>query len=374
MKTEKSATSDFPITVPSGATPSLLVRTQHAVAALRSTPDVTDARRDAPPQASSPSEVPVFKFSLSAGIAVESNDEDDDWKIPNGIPMTVDIPITGSTRRPVAGVTPSGIEGSAPANASSQTTLPSEVARLLAAESSRTGQHDSSQSKPADTPTALRRAQHARQAPLRNLKVAQLDAQQDISVNFDAANAIMDMSLMREVRARQGDNSATSQDQKSSDDTMPTHAIAARLFSALPGTVQAAPEEEFPDQGGQRRAVRYVRDKSAAAVAQLPPNAESDRGDTYEVTYRFTSWSADAAVKLNLSASNTGRPVLATPSNPRVHNVLQADLQKGTTAPAGRPDAPPIQLASPLVTLVDADEQGRHQHARQQSMPDEDSQ
>jgi len=374
MKTENSAASDLPFMVPSGTTPSLLLRTQHAAAALNPTTDIIDAPRDAPPQTSPSSEVPVFKFSLSAGIAVDTADDDDDWKLPTGIPMTVDIPITGSTRKPVANVTLTGAaEGSAPANGSSQTPLPPNAVRPDAAEWSRAGQPSRSQTSPADTPTGLHRTQHARQAPLRNLKVAQLDAQHEPNANYDGTSSIVDMGLMRELRARHSNRWAASQDKQSSDETVPTQAIAARLFSALPGTIETSPEKGLSDQGTRRHAVHYVSDRSAALVAETPPNAESDQGDTYEVTYRFTSWSADAAVKLNLSTSYDGRPVLATPSNPRVHNVLQADLHKGTAAPTGRPEAPPIQLASPLITLVDSDEQGRQNHARRQSLPEEDS-
>lgn len=327
------------------------------------------------------------------GGQVEPDNEDDDYKVPTG-PMWVKIDYPLATPEPPksgnygiahtdhqahAGVdrSQSSSQDLRASVATAQRSRAAGESHATATPVAATEQRKSAQTRQMSThETAARTI--GRTVRARIPVTGKLDAVRarkmppaEIQTEFVATNDLPlpaptpFLETLRTQRERQDAGATTSSHKQQDDDAEQRPAVVLRTPQPMLASAAAPPPEEDQahTQAQPRSTLRQYVSKMQQAPVEAPSPEGIERSDTYEVTYRFTSWSNDASVKLQLKTSDAGRPVVATPSDARVHSALRANLSKVSATAPGRLDPMPIQLDAPAVTLVDSDEQGQ-QHPR----------
>ncbi|AJC21244.1 hypothetical protein [Pandoraea pulmonicola] len=393
MKFEKAGSPECSDSIlgDAASAPSLTERVQAAAAQL-SEGSLRDLAQLSPADTDAGTGEFVFRFYAGSPIPLDKDDDDDDWKVPDALPMSVDVVLHRTVSEPRVEVAPGGTAGAPPnddtaaprmtpsafdgSNTNSSQQVPGgfkpgsrvEVASSKSSESSRHERFQEKTSHGGAKPARVRSlGQTTVRRPLgRASQIADAEPQPEVP-------AVRDGQLPEIARDgdqgphHHGGNRGEAADNGRSDDEKvraPVVTPRAPMPSFAPPSLPS--KHDVPEQRPQSRMVRHQVRNSSQAAEETAPSESANRSETYEITYRFTSWGASASVKLNLDGSQLGRPILATPSDSRVHKALRAGMDKKSADAARKSSALPIMLASPSAPVVSPNEEERERHGKPQ--------
>ncbi|MCT7328828.1 SpaN/EivJ family type III secretion system needle length determinant [Ralstonia mojiangensis] len=374
------------------STPELVERVRAAVvqmseSQLRDLPQAVSTDTDADTNA------PVFRFYVSASIPLELDDDEDEWKAPLALPMHIDVPLYHAASGPTAPMAcdsatgaPAGEDTSRQmetlpfdgfngvvANASQQLTvraLPTPAPRVAPERSGESPRHEQPVEKVSHSSAKSARVRsHGPglvQRPVRRAsQIDEAELQADVAAMHEHHVAELGTGSER-GRHHTGARDEATENWHATEEKVHTPVVGARVPMHSLAATPMPMDHDAPQERPQPRTVRQ-QIKAASQAPVEPTSVESGNGsETYEVTYRFTSWGADAAVKLNLDGAQFGRSIVATPSDSRVHNALRAGMDKKSTDAGKKTTAMPIHLASPLALAPSDSAQERQRRGKPQ--------
>jgi|GEM_PF-3345915 len=375
------------------STPELAERVRAAVVQMSESP-----LRDLPQAASTDTDVdtsaPVFRFYVSASIPLELDDDEDEWKVPMALPMHIDIPLYQAASRLTAPMacnsatsTPAGEDTSRQmatlpfdgfngvvANAPQQVTagaLPHPAPRVAPERSGESPRHEHPVEKVSHS--------HAKSARVRSHGPGLVQRPVRRASQTDEAELRADVAAIHEHHVaepgtgserrhyRTGTRDEASENWHANEEKVHTPVVGARVPMPSLAATPMPVDHDVPQERPQPRTVRQQIKVASQALVEPTPVESGNGSETYEVTYRFTSWGADAAVKLNLDGAQFGRSIVATPSDSRVHNALRAGMDKKSTDAGKKTTAMPIHLASPLALAASDSAQERQRRGKPQA-------
>ncbi|VVD76645.1 SpaN/EivJ family type III secretion system needle length determinant [Pandoraea fibrosis] len=341
----------------------------------------------------------VFRFYGGSPIPLEVDDDDDDWKLPNAIPMYVDVMLRRAVPEPPVEAAPGGVTNAPPDDTDVPRTTPSAPDRPITnppqqvpgglRSALKIGVTPSRHSESSPHAHLGEKTTHKGGNPTRVRSLGQAMVRRSIGRTSDVADAepqpevaaIRDVHLPNAaphggqgLRHHAGDRGESAKDGRSDDDRAHTPVVAPRVSVPSFSPPSLLSKDEVPQERPQSRMVRQqARDASQAAV-ETASSESANHSDTYEITYRFTSWGATASVKLNVDGSQLGRAIVATPSDPRVHKALRAGIGKKPADAEKNSVGLPIRLASPSAPVISVNEQEQERHRQPQVPPEEGEQ
>lgn len=375
------------------STPELAERVRAAVAQMSACQS-----RDLPQSASTDTEAEtsplLFQFNVSTSIPLDLDDDEDEWKAPLALPMHIDIPLHQAATEPTAPMACNGTTGAQAGddtsrqmgtvpfdgfngvvtNAPQQVSvgaLPAPTSRVTPERSSESPRHEPAVDKASRSSTKSARVRpHGPgliHRPIRRTsQINEADLQADVTAMHDRHLAELGSGSERGNHHHSGTRDGAPENWHATEEKVHTPVVGARVpMPSLAATPMPA-DQDVPQERPQPRNARQQIKAASPAPVETTPVESGNGGETYEVTYRFTSWGADAAVKLNLAGAQFGRAIVATPSDSRVHNALRSGMDKKPTDAGKKTTAMPIYLASPLALGASDSAQERQRRASPQ--------